>query len=659
MSYQPEVVSYDAGVYQLETTDPVDGGVGSVSNSPLLSLANRTAYLYQHVTNLENGTTIPPTVAPLNNANLTGSPTTPTPALGDSSTKISNTAFVQGTVNGLLSINVAGNANVALTSVQAGYGILVFTGALTGNIAVIVPSVTKSMVVENLTSGAFTLTVKTAAGTGVAVTQGKTQELICDGTNVLLSSSDFVNVALSGLPTAPTAAPGTNTSQVSTTAFVTAAVAAVASGYALLAGSAGQVFNVGPATSSANAVQLAQLQARGINASNIDIVGATGTLPATVAGGLVIINGVYNAGLPPSASVPPYSQITILSYANGAIVTPQTGDAFVLSSAGSSANVTLNNNDSLVLVSTGSGWYAVGGSIYERAALDNRYAALAGSSTQTFSVARGTAATHSAALSQVQNGSRVVGLVAQNNATTPLTKFDVSAFSVTLREPSTGIAYTVTTPAQVTLTNDTGLAGPIANGRDGAGALAASQWVRLFYIYNPTTATLATISSAGSPTAGPNLPPGYTAWAYIGSVYWNASSNFALGNMRGARFQYATSVVALNGGTSTGLVAVPVPTLVPPECGWFELFFQQLAITANGSNGSYSVNCQIVTQASSIFNIGLTGQGVASAIASISGPSKQITNFGQSFAYQLTPGAGVGPSVTIYVTGYQLPNGGD
>lgn len=233
MAFQPEVVSYDAGVYQLEVIDPVDGGVGAVSNKPLLNLANRTAYLYQHVNNLENGTTIPPTVAPLNNANLTGTPTAPTPALGDNSTKISTTAFVQGTVNGLASVNVAGGTNVTLTAVQAGNGILVFTGALTANIAVIVPSSSKTMIVENLTSGAYTLTVKTAAGTGVAVTQGKTQELFCDGTNVLLSSSDFVNVALTGTATAPTASVGDQSTKVATTNFVyqlTNGVVAVAVG---------------------------------------------------------------------------------------------------------------------------------------------------------------------------------------------------------------------------------------------------------------------------------------------------------------------------------------------------------------------------------------------------------------------------------------------
>ncbi|MFM0060629.1 hypothetical protein PQR64_33900 [Paraburkholderia phytofirmans] len=220
MAYQPEIVQYDAGIYQLENIDPVDGGVGAVSNKPLLSLANRTAYLYQHVNNLESGATIPPGIAVVNSQAFTGTPTVPTPALGDSSLKISNTSFVQGTVNGLAPVNVAGGSNVTLTSVQAGNSILVFTGALTANIAVIVPASSKTMIVENLTSGAFSLTVKTASGTGVAVTQGKTQELFCDGTNVLLSSSDFVNVALTGTPTAPTPPIGDNSTKISTTAFV-------------------------------------------------------------------------------------------------------------------------------------------------------------------------------------------------------------------------------------------------------------------------------------------------------------------------------------------------------------------------------------------------------------------------------------------------------
>lgn len=49
MAYQPEQDQFDSGVYQLEKTDPVLAGLGGVSNTPLLSLANRTKYLYNRI----------------------------------------------------------------------------------------------------------------------------------------------------------------------------------------------------------------------------------------------------------------------------------------------------------------------------------------------------------------------------------------------------------------------------------------------------------------------------------------------------------------------------------------------------------------------------------------------------------------------------------
>lgn len=44
-----ETATYDAGVYQIETTDLVKGGATGVTNTPLRNLANRTAYLKQKV----------------------------------------------------------------------------------------------------------------------------------------------------------------------------------------------------------------------------------------------------------------------------------------------------------------------------------------------------------------------------------------------------------------------------------------------------------------------------------------------------------------------------------------------------------------------------------------------------------------------------------
>lgn len=222
MANLTEIVQYDAGVYQIETTDAVAGGSSGKSNAPLKNLANRTAYLKQHVDALE-AANYAPTASPT----FTGDPKAPTPSLGDNDTSLATTAFVQATLGGLLSKSVAGGVNVTLSAVEAGNGILHFTGVLTANIAVIVPtSPTRAWIVKNATSGAYTLTVKTSAGTGVAVTQGLIAEVYGDGTNVVATQTDFPSVALTGTPTAPTAAPGTNTTQVASTAFVGAAVAA-------------------------------------------------------------------------------------------------------------------------------------------------------------------------------------------------------------------------------------------------------------------------------------------------------------------------------------------------------------------------------------------------------------------------------------------------
>jgi hypothetical protein len=67
-------------------------------------------------------------------------------------------------------------------------------------------------------------------------------------------------------------------------------------------------------------------------------------------------------------------------------------------------------------------------------------------------------------------------------------------------------------------------AGPAANGRDQAGAFTANTYVHFYWIWNPTTSTLATIASNTGPATGPTLPSGYTYWCYITTLSLNAST---------------------------------------------------------------------------------------------------------------------------------------
>ena len=71
-------------------------------------------------------------------------------------------------------------------------------------------------------------------------------------------------------------------------------------------------------------------------------------------------------------------------------------------------------------------------------------------------------------------------------------------------------------------TNRVSTAGPKAGGRDQSGAFSASSWIHFFFIYNPVTGDVSSLSSA-SPTA-PTLPTGYTFFVRCGAVYFKDTS---------------------------------------------------------------------------------------------------------------------------------------
>lgn len=92
---------------------------------------------------------------------------------------------------GRLSKSVAGGTDVTLTLPEAANGILEFSGTLTANINVVVPTRDGSQwTIYNGTTGAYTLTVKTASGTGAAITQTKRTIVYCDGTNIVKAAAE-------------------------------------------------------------------------------------------------------------------------------------------------------------------------------------------------------------------------------------------------------------------------------------------------------------------------------------------------------------------------------------------------------------------------------------------------------------------------------------
>ncbi|PKH35127.1 hypothetical protein BI292_25975 [Pseudomonas sp. 43NM1] len=145
--------------------------------------------------------------APINSPAFLGAPTANTAEPGNNSRQVANTEFVasavEKAVNGATTVSVAGSGSTLLTAAQVRAGVLYLNGTLTGNKTVIVPTEPARFQVCNTTTGPFTLTVKTAAGSGILVTQSMCSLLFCDGASVFLQQSDFVSPIFRGVPRTP------------------------------------------------------------------------------------------------------------------------------------------------------------------------------------------------------------------------------------------------------------------------------------------------------------------------------------------------------------------------------------------------------------------------------------------------------------------------
>lgn len=100
--------------------------------------------------------------------------------------------WVPDFTNGVAAVTMTGS-NVTLTALQYGKPIIVISGLLTANLNLIFPNVAGNWVVINNTTGAFIITAKTAAGTGVAVSS--VSAIVGDATNIYQVSSGITQAA--------------------------------------------------------------------------------------------------------------------------------------------------------------------------------------------------------------------------------------------------------------------------------------------------------------------------------------------------------------------------------------------------------------------------------------------------------------------------------
>ena len=106
---------------------------------------------------------------------------------------------IQARTDSILTKSVAGGVDVTLTAAEAGNGILVFTGALTANINVILPNSARRWAVFNNTSGSFALSVKTSGGSGLQIQQSSTKaySIFCNGSNGIYMAGASADASIS------------------------------------------------------------------------------------------------------------------------------------------------------------------------------------------------------------------------------------------------------------------------------------------------------------------------------------------------------------------------------------------------------------------------------------------------------------------------------
>ena len=168
--------------------------------------------------------------APIASPTLTGTPAAPTASdVTTNTTQIATTAFVQSVSGGLVADAINDGTTTVAPSQNAVFDGLALKAPLASPTLTGTPAApTASDATTNTTQIATTAFVQSVSG-------GKVADAINDGTTAVAPSQNAVfdglalkaplaNPAFTGTPAAPTAASGTNTTQIATTAFVQSAV---------------------------------------------------------------------------------------------------------------------------------------------------------------------------------------------------------------------------------------------------------------------------------------------------------------------------------------------------------------------------------------------------------------------------------------------------
>jgi len=110
-----------------------------------------------------------------------------------------------------------------LTASEASNVIQKYTGALTGNVTIVVPSTVQVYYILNETSNAYTVTITTGSGATAILTAGSQATLVCDSVNLYNANTILAGSSTISLNNGSVGSPSLNFSSESTTGIYRAA----------------------------------------------------------------------------------------------------------------------------------------------------------------------------------------------------------------------------------------------------------------------------------------------------------------------------------------------------------------------------------------------------------------------------------------------------
>ncbi|MGN8062814.1 hypothetical protein ACTJK4_14240 [Ralstonia sp. 22111] len=540
------------------------------------------------------------------------------------------TKWVPGRAYGVTAIAGLTNANVTLTPAQAAKNKITLAGTLTGNIQIILPTWTRDWTIVNNTTGAFTVTAKTASGSGVALASGQ-QKVTGDGTNIIQNAESIAAATLGTQPATlsqvqqggATYAGDAGSANAYAVAY-SPAVTSVSDGMRLRfkatnANTGASTFSPGPGTIVAAPIWGANhspLQGGEI-APNSDVevvwnssLNGTGAwvLLENTGGALQVSPAVK------SSQAPQFSQIAAALGAVNARVYTAAASSFTLTAdrvaaqtalAGGMAYAASGFSKTINLTTTGAGGVDTG------SIPTNGYAAIYAICNPQAAVFTGSISGTTLTVTSVTSGTLAVGQYVQGAA---------GGTWITALGTGTGGTGTYTVGLSQTLASTT---------------LTAANWALL--------ATNATSAAAPEVYSGGSMPSGYTASCLV-SVWGTTSTanQFRAGLQRGRHVSFPAVVALSTSTTQASYTSLSIASSVPLNAT--EAFGQ-------GNPQSSATSALLLHVAGD--SAGVDDNYISNTGTAISGIWRALLSVAQTIYYQWSNSAGT-PSLGITVTGYNF-----